>query len=358
MLGPIKTVITKPKTLTYLKNATQKVAQKTTQIPMKPDITDIGMFQQYMFSKKFHLKMDADEIKKLFSFEGDNFFTEAYNFFCKKLRIPEKLKPAIGEFPLGENVKMSYLWNYNMIGINPNAPVASKEEIFGFIRHELQHWSQNMDTLRHAEYGPKMVDFLTDVSTQSQIAGIDNIAKTYSFEQIQGLGLDDNLMNIVKKLKEFLAKNDTKSYDELLGNFSTGMKTGLKEQFDTFRKEIISEMGVLSKDSKAGKRAGKFFDAVNGEVYWKQGGNVHYGKYGFDIREEEAAVAQLAALEDLETTMGKKSCWIQNYKERIKMVFKDKKLGKQYLEDVQETAQQKGIDSKEKIIEMYRYLYE
>lgn len=358
MLGPIKTIITKPKTLTYAHNAVKKVAQQIGKTPIKPDATDIGMFQQYMFSKQFHLKMDADEIKKLFSLDGDNFFTGVYNFFVKKLGIPEKLKPAVGEFPLGENVKMSYLWNYNMIGINPNAPVASKEEIFGFIRHELEHWAQNMDTLRHSEYGPKMIDFLTDISTQSQLAGIDNIAKTYSFEQIQGLGLDDNMIDIIKKLKELLAQNDTKSYNKILEDLGIGMKSGFQKEFEVFRNQVINEMGSLSGDTKSAKRAGKFFDATMAETYWKQGGDVHWGKYGFDIREESAAVAQLVALEDLGTAMGKKSCWIQNYKERIKAIFKDSEISKQYFSDVQETVQQKGIDSKEKIIELYKYLYE
>mgnify|MGYP003302893127 CR=1 FL=1 len=115
MFGPIKTIITKPKTLTYAHNTVKNVMQKTAQTAMKPNTLDISMFHQYMFSKQFHLGFNVDEIKKLFSFDGDNFFTEVYNFFVKKLNIPEKLKPEIGEYQLGNGVGMSYLWNRNIL---------------------------------------------------------------------------------------------------------------------------------------------------------------------------------------------------------------------------------------------------
>ena len=358
MLGPIKTIITKPKTLTYLKNTTQKVAQNTTKTVKKPNVLDIAMFQQYTFSKQFHLKMDADEIKNLFSFEGDNFFTEVYNFFCKKLRIPEKLKPTIGEYELGNGIGMSYVYTQNIIAKNPNAPIQTKEDIFSLIRHELQHWSQYMDIFRSPKTCQKMINLCTDLSLQQELAGLDHVVKNFSFEQIQTFGVDDDTIKLIQKLKECLAKNDTKSYDELFTAYKKSIKEAYQSQYNNYREQIITELGALDGESKAARRAEKFLDATIAETYYKADGNLHFGKYGFDIREEEAAVAQLTALEDLETTLGKKSCWINNYKKRIQAIEELAKQNSQIKEECAESTQQKGITTAEKAIEFFKYMYD
>ena len=358
MLGPIKTIITKPKTLTYAHNAVKNVMQKTTQTAMNPNTLDISMFHQYMFSKQFHLGFNVDEIKKLFSFDGDNFFTEVYNFFVKKLNIPEKLKPKIGECQLGNGVGMSYLWNQNILAKNPNAPMQTKEEIFSLIRHELQHWSQYMDIYRYPKTGSKMVDLCTDMAVQQELAGLDHVVKNFSSEQLLTLGLDGDTIKMIQKLKEFLAKNDTKSYDELFNAYKTNVDSAYRGQYNAFKDQVVAEMGSLSSDSRAARRAEKFFDATTAETYLKADGNPHAGKYAVDIREEEAAVTQLVALEDLETTMGKKPCWIKAYKERLKQLYEMTKDDKQMADELTETSQQLAIDSKEKTIEFCKYLYD
>lgn len=357
MFSTIKTVISKP-AQTYIKNATKTVTPKTTPIVAKPNDLDISMFHQYMFSKQFHLEFNADEIQKLFSFEGDNFFTKVYNFFVKKLRIPEKIKPTIGECELGNGVAMSYLWNRNILAKNPNAPFQTKEEIFSLIRHELQHWSQYMDVYRNPKTASKMVDLCTDLSVQQELAGLDQAVKNISLEQLQTLGLDVNTIKFVQKLKELLAKNNTKSFDELVTAYKTNVESAYRSHYNAFKDEVITEMGSLSSSSKSARRAEKFFDATITGNYFKADGKLHVGKYAVDIREEEAAVAQIVALEDLETVIGKKSCWIKGYKERIKKLYEMAKDDKQVADELSETSQELAINSKEKTIEFCKYLYD
>ena len=58
-------------------------------------VVDRKAFYSYIYTMQFKMKTTAEEIKKLFSFDGDEFFNKAYLFLAQKLNISEELIPPI-----------------------------------------------------------------------------------------------------------------------------------------------------------------------------------------------------------------------------------------------------------------------
>ena len=66
---------TKKNLLPIVEHVTKKVSER-----------DIFLFRQYLFSKKFELKMDQDELKKIFELDGDEFFNASFDLIYKNYR--------------------------------------------------------------------------------------------------------------------------------------------------------------------------------------------------------------------------------------------------------------------------------
>lgn len=332
-----------------IKQTTQKLLPNLAEsAPKKVTQTDLLMFRQYVFSKGLELNTTAEEIKQLFELDGDEFFNASFEFLFKKLGVPEVLKPEIGEVSLPETAGMAYDPAQNKILKNVNAPKVNKATTYSFIRHELQHFLQNLAVLRHKDIGEKAANIYAEMLAQAELQVYDNYSKNQTLEEIQLIGFSEEVMNNFITLKNLIENNDEEAYTNKLKEIYTELVRECTIQHNNFRNLVIKEMGYLKENTREENRAKKFFNEflkVNNQVglpsYMKEDGSVHAGEYSYDIRENEALIAQDVALLDVNRHLqNENTCYIKHIKQAIDNMLAKKDENKKQLEQIVETSKE------------------
>lgn len=360
MVGKINTITTNSNVKLAAKenitNTAKAVVDKTRQATKKLSNLDVAMFRQYLFSKQFNFNTTKEELVKLFSYNDEEFFDEAYNFLYKKLGYPESLKPKVAYYPLGGNINMAYGFDDNTILRNSDMPNLAKETTFIKIRHELQHFAQNIEMLRHPEIGPNIIEHYTRLSTGKIITDIDYRVRNFTLEQLKEMGLNDETLELYKYLQN-LIKNKYSKYEDALDDLYESTENFIKERNTKLRDTVVKELGFLEDGSKQAKRATKYYNEFMKSNYWQGKNNIHIGKYICDLREEEAAVAELVAQNKLKEIMGEKICYIKGYKDRLsdfsKMVKQDSKMQSEVQESSDELTKNFNNDLKKYLDYLY-----
>ena len=279
---------TKKNLLPIVEHVTKKVSER-----------DTFLFRQYLFSKKFELKMDQDELKKIFELDGDEFFNASFDLIYKKLGLPQNLKPTIINMPLHESYAMAYDCSQNFLIKNINMPKLSKIQIYSFIRHELQHMLQNIEIYRHEELGEKIIKFYAEAVAKAQVELIDNQAHNLSMEELQQAGLPKELLDFYAVLKKCISNKNEEEYLKHLNDYRTSVFATSIDNNQKFREIIIKKMGFLPKGSKAESRAEKFYENMINPYTENILESLNIGKYLNDVREKEAITAQEVAIFDV-----------------------------------------------------------
>lgn len=333
--------------LTGLKiKATQNFTPKA-----KPEITlaDMEFFRRYEAIKKFDMRISPKEINELFKYEGNDFFIKAHDFLCKKMGIPENIRPEIIEALYPPEYGMLYAVCNNAIVKNINSPLKTKNEIFAALRHELQHFQQNMSIYQHEELGPKAVNVYSEILANSAKTDISERAKNFTLDQIREFGFPEDALEIYKTLQKYLADGNIEDYEKYLDALTVEVKNGYAGELENLRQTIVKEYGVIKKDSRAGNRAVKFFNEFVDEMgYKRENGELHYGKYLLRATENEAFIAQEALQRNLD---GKAGCYIYDVKHQPKPEI-DGNLESKVKNDLKEVTE--NVDAKE----VLRYLYD
>lgn len=257
---------------------------------------DKNCFTSYLYSMQFRLKTNAEEIKNLFKLDGDEFFESTYLLLANKLGLPKEILPPV-YFQAEDNIApLSYLPNQNVILRNPDFKNISKAELFGHIRHELQHFVQNLYILRHETLGETAVEIYTKNK-------VDDLKNGYKYF------LENNIP--VEVYKSYLDDNDEKTIEQsiqlytALLNKETDIETAfkdapklIKEDFEEYRNLVIEKLGMIKKDSLEAKKAEKFFEDFCNINYFDSEGKIDLGKYVTSAVEIDALLAgQVATFE-------------------------------------------------------------
>ncbi len=351
-----------------IKQTTQKLLPKIAEsVPKKPTTTDLLMFRQYIFSKGLELKTTAEEIKQLFKLEGDEFFNASFEFLFKKLGVPEVLKPDIGVTSLPETAGMAYDFTQNRIFKNINAPKVNKETTYSFIRHELQHFLQNLTILRHKEIGKKAVNIYAKMLAEAELQTFDNWSRTQSIKEIQHYGFPKEVIKTFVTLKNLIKNNDEEGYTNKLKEIYADLVEEYTAQLNDFRNLVIKEMGYIKENTREENRAKKFFNdflKTNAKPgianYMEEDGKIHVGKYSYDVRENEAIIAQEVALRDLKKHLeNKNTCYIEDQKKIIANLETKKDENQKQLEEIKETVNEVVSQNKIKTAkELADYLFD
>ncbi len=286
------------------------VAEPVVSVPKTLTEIDALNFRTYIHAKTFDFKATQEELNALFKFDGDEFFVKTYDFFIKKLGISENLKPPVINQPAHQSVGMTYDFCQNLITRNPNSLEQGKNAIFGQIRHELQHFIQNMNILRTENIGEEAVDFYSELIANQKIMNTDYMVKNIPLEQV-----DETVQSNFKILKDLL-KNNPNGYENELKAGKKLIADDMKIQLQTFRNLVVQEMGLIKADTKSAKRSEKMLgEMLKEKGYWKDDGSMHLGRYSFDIRENDAMLAQgIAQLKLLPPEQ--KYCYVQLIKQQ------------------------------------------
>lgn len=179
-------------------------------LPREVSEQELFNFKQYMLMKKMDLKITEEEFMTLFSYEGEEYILKAFELLTKKMNIQQELMPQI-IYNYATGVPMSYEYYMNCIVVNP-AVKFSKANLLELLRHELQHFSQNMQMLRHETKGSELVKIFSKMQAEKTCKGIDHYAKNVDIEQLK-LILNEEDLNQVSFLKDLLKNNQIKEYD-------------------------------------------------------------------------------------------------------------------------------------------------
>ncbi len=156
---------------------------------------DVETLRSYIGSLPFKMGITTDDVAALSKFDGVEFLEQSYIFLCKKMGIPDELRPlaicgkingdaVLGYQPMVNNVRID-VEKLNVLALNKN-------NIFSSIRHELQHAMQYYSILRHEELGPKAIEVAGDIFADNLKVGAQELLKNTPVEEAEKYCLDLN----------------------------------------------------------------------------------------------------------------------------------------------------------------------
>ena len=255
---------------------------------------DKNLFAEYLQMPRYKIQITPEEIDDLCKFDGNEFIVEAYELLTRKLGLDVNIRPKLfWSTDMNNNIEAAFQPLNNIILCNAEYfPNLSKKQQFILLRHELQHYIQNMDILRHEEIGEKALDRLTTNYIKALKQTHDLIFKQYpikkAVENLKNRGEDINFIN---KYVELFKAKDSKGIDELFE--STG--SGYRQELTGFRNKIIAERGLIKKDSALTPKIQQNFDEFTNIDYYTPDGNLNFAKYFNSKTEKDAILAQKAA---------------------------------------------------------------
>ncbi|MCM1339205.1 MAG: hypothetical protein NC191_06005 [Muribaculaceae bacterium] len=256
-----------------------------------------GNFKLYCLLKSgmYDLGMTPDEANELLKFEAADFMSNSYNYLTKKLGIPDEVRPALmpAEFPSGMPCFMQYIPSMNIIQFNIEyASNVDDIDNFQALRHELQHYLQNMKVLRHEEYGEKAIEAYTDNYIEAQKIILDNLYNSNQLDSILQPGmLDDKNAAWVRAYKQLRDCGNLDSIDILLKEMASDYKTEILQ----FRDKVRNVYGVIKSDSLETSKIERIYNEFKDIGYFKQNREIDYDKYFSTFIEQDAILSQLRA---------------------------------------------------------------
>lgn len=224
---------------------------------------------------------------------------------------------------------MAYSPLSNMIIINKNIPAEimnNKMSLFSLIRHELQHYNQNMQIFRHEELGEKAITLCTDKYADNLYKSLEQLITQNTPQEVISSGIlatpQDQLLymngyNLYKR-------GDMRSFGEMIRSSALQYRTALED----FRGKAIDILGPIKKDSTLTPKIQQYLDDFLNIGYYNQDGKIDYSKYFSTFVEQEAMLAQGQA----EFEFSGEGCFIKMAK-------------KQALEIINNTESRKFLDS-------------
>ena len=199
---------------------------------------------------KYKVVMDAQSVRKLFEVNDTNqtdFLKASCDFFCENFNIPEQIRPVMGR----ANLPDEYAFAYDVFtnSIIQNAKYAggklSKEDIFSMVRHEFQHFLQNMEIFRHENLGKKWLETIQEIYGQKNRESIKNMLMTKQIDE-WGCKPGSKIMDLLYEMRNRLRHNDIAGFDKLYECIKQGNNNALQG----LRNTIIGTKGIIQKDSK------------------------------------------------------------------------------------------------------------
>ena len=255
---------------------------------------------------KYKVAMDAQSVKKLFEVDDTNqtdFMNASYDFFCKNLNIPEQIKPVMvkaglpEEYPLGYDIfTNSIVQNAKYTGMK-----LSKEDIFTMLRHEFQHFLQNMEIYRHETLGKDWLKTVQEMYGQRNREGIKNMLMTKQIDE-WGCLPGSKIMDLLYEMRNRLRNNDIAGFD----NLYECIKQGNNNSLQWLRNTIVETKGVIKKESKTTDLIKTYMDSIIYNLnFVNKGNSVDFNAYKENFIEKEAFATQLDSLEDMNKILEK-----------------------------------------------------
>ena len=270
--------------------------------PLKPvgltkaeekEIAKIIKIREKEMMKKLDLDISSKELRTLFSYEGEEYQQKALELLAEKMKMPLELRPQLVTAPnLNESFLMAYtpIDNCILLGTKNNL---DKAWFLEFLRHELEHWRQLMNGFRLPEKGEKLVEFCIKEDVAIRCKAIEDVVKNKDIEFIKA-SYPEEAVNEFIAIKDMLKNNNISGYEQTMKNFEKFFLELALNKYKSFREAVIAKMGLLKADSKEAVRAKRMLNETFSNHYYKPNGEVDWGLYLCDCRENESLLAQSA----------------------------------------------------------------
>ncbi len=259
---------------------------------------DINMFKAYMSAKPYMMGVSPKEIAELEKFEGIDYVLQVYDFLTNKLGFNEKIRPMLIFGEMSPSLHANYFPVTNIITINKKTVgETSKPKLFSYLRHELQHFIQNQNILRHEEFGEKAIDLMVDKYFNYERKVTEHILRNSSMQDVykichqQQKQDPQKLYKDLMEAKMYLDTNDSKGFDSVIGRFTQQYR----EEIIQYRKNIIEELGLIKKDSALTPKIEEYYKEFEKVDYYNPNGTIDPVKYLHSKVEQEALDAQRAS---------------------------------------------------------------
>lgn len=285
-------------------------------------------FQEYVNFKTHRLGITAEDIAELSKYEElEDFILASYELLTEKMGLSQEIRPALYFLPVKTKTPMAYSAIENIIIVDPEQCIGfNNTQKFSGLRHELQHYVQNTQMLRHETIAPKAINAMVTQYTNVQKSSVINLIENNLINELLTSGqLNPQQLEFFNKARTFLTNKDIESFNNLF----TDISASYREQLQALTAKITDSLGVIKADSSLTPRIQKVFEEFQNVGYYKKDGNIDYKKYFDTFIENEAMQQQTYA----EFEFSQEPCFVKFMKNTIDNLFNDKN-NKQMLEDI------------------------
>lgn len=258
----------------------------------------MGSFAIYLGTKNkdYNVGITPDEAQKLLKYDGDEFILNSYLYLTDKLGIPENVRPVLmpvdtlADSPLS----MQYMPTDNIIMFDKDyVTKVDKIDIFTALRHELQHYKQNLQILRHEEYGEKALDAYTKNYVTMQKTLFEELYNNNEITELLKPGIlpDQEDASLLYAYKHFKDSKLDLGLDLLFNHVGKKYKTELTE----FRDKVIETYGVIKSDDIDSEKIERIYNEFNDLGYFNVNNEIDYDKYYSSFIEQDAIKAEYRA---------------------------------------------------------------
>lgn len=255
---------------------------------------DVECFKSYINARPFRMGIAMNEINNLMKFDGDNFLLKANEFLSKKMGLTDKVRPEfviVDEFQ-SEGAMMYMPLNNVILCSRKKMNGLSKAEMYGGLRHEYQHYLQNILVLRHEDIGSQALDVMVKSQVESEKCITRQLIENCSDEELVQLFEDQQgSLAITLKAKKFLENGQNEEFNKLFEDYGKSYRELLVE----LQKNVKEHFGVITGDSPLTPKIRRNFEELFNLGYYEADNSVNWIKYFETGIEEEACNAQFAA---------------------------------------------------------------
>lgn len=254
---------------------------------------DINCFRSYAATIPLRMGITAPEAAELKKLDGIDFVSAAYNFLLKKLGIKQEIAPGVLSENLPPQIEMAYKPATNLLflknGVNT---ITDKVRTFGLLRHEMQHYIQNMNILRHEKYGKAAVDEYVKAAAEEQKIMIEQIVKLPDEEILK---LQNVNHEALLKFKKLYNENNTDGVQKMYSS----LEENIRKEWIALRDNVVKKMGLIKEDSALTPQIKRYYEEFKNIGYYKQDGQIDYNNYFASLTEQEAIASQIASIGEI-----------------------------------------------------------
>lgn len=269
---------------TYVDKLYEKVEGK--EVFKNATNAQFNALRTYVLTKDYALGVTPQEAAELSKYDGDDFLLHSHDYLLKKLNIPEEIAPPFMVQDLqNKQAMMMYIPSMNIIMINPEGcEKFDKAAVFKMLRHEFQHYIQNVNILRHETFGEEAINIYKDKYMQVQRNVFETLYANNKIEQfMQSADIPMNEKAMLQYFKTLKASNNNEGINALFENISKEYVKNLIE----FKDKVRKNLGVIPADSPKTKKIEVFFNEFKDLGYFNPNGEINYDKYLKSVTEQD-----------------------------------------------------------------------